>query len=336
MLSGYMNFESYVVMIFRKEKQITLQQLQYVLTIAQEGSITKAAHVLYKSQPNISNAIHELEEELQIQIFKRTPNGVLLTPEGEEFLIQADAIIEQVNSLKKKYSPDNSETFRFRISISRSSYIVRGISEWLNHTVDSGAPLDLHILETNTNRVIENVSSGHADLGIIRIPSEQSDSYKTLLKSKNISMQILMEFPLRIVFKKDHPLSRYQDIPYEKLEPYTEIIHGDDRVLAIQKSQINPGPDMKHKKRKIYVYDRGSQINLLENIKDSYMWVSPIPLDMLNDYDMVLKDCSFATIKNQDILIYRSSQNHALVKECREYLTKYVKEILKSIETREK
>ncbi len=54
---------------------MTLQQLQYVLTIAQEGSITKAAHVLYKSQPNISNAIHELEEELQIQIFKRTPKG---------------------------------------------------------------------------------------------------------------------------------------------------------------------------------------------------------------------------------------------------------------------
>lgn len=75
LLSGYMNFESYVVMIFRKEKQMTLQQLQYVLTIAQEGSITKAAHVLYKSQPNISNAIHELEEELQIQIFKRTPKG---------------------------------------------------------------------------------------------------------------------------------------------------------------------------------------------------------------------------------------------------------------------
>lgn len=316
---------------------MTLQQLQYVLTIAQEGSITKAAHVLYKSQPNISNAIHELEEELQIQIFTRTPNGVHLTPEGEELLLEADSITRQVKELKQKYSPKQDDAFRFRISISRSSYIIRGISEWLNHTVDTSIPLDLHLLETNNNRIIENISSGQADLGIIRIPSVQSAVCQDMLRSRNISMQILLEFPLRIVFKKEHPLNQYQDIPYEKLEPYTEIIHGDDRVLAIQKSQINPGPDMKYKKRKIYVYDRGSQINLLENIEGSYMWVSPIPLDMLEDYDMVLKDCSFATITNQDVLIYRSSnKNHPLVKRCCNYLKRYAKELSENIENREK
>lgn len=314
---------------------MTLQQLQYVLAVAQEGSITKAARALFKSQPNISNAIRELEEELNIQIFARTPNGVSLTPEGEEFLVQASSITQQVKRLENQYRRDGKEELNLRISIARSSYMIRGISQWIDRNLQGDRPVSIHLAETNTNRVIQEVCSGAADLGIIRIPGNQLDQYNRLLKENRLIAETLMVFPLRIVFREDHPLSRYENIPYEELAAYTEIIHGDDQVPAIQKTQINPGL-LPEKHRKVYVYDRGSQINLLENVRGSYMWVSPIPPDMLEMYHMVLKDCSFATVENRDILIYRrENRKHAAIRDCIKYLTAFAQELQKSAEGRE-
>lgn len=317
---------------------MNLQQLQYVLTIAQEGSFTKASHVLFKSQPSISNAIKELEEELHIQIFNRSFDGVYLTPEGEEFVKQASNIIEQVQTLKTNFQKKRKEnSFSFKVSISRSSYMIRALSYWIDQNIDENIPLHITLQETNTNKVIEDINSGQSELGIIRIPKEQQYLYDKLLEKRNIKQHILMEFPLRLVFKKDHPLCKYEDVPYEMLEPYTEIIHGDDSILAIQKAQINSSALMQHKKRKIYVYDRGSQINLLENIKHAYMWVSPIPLDMLEASDMVLKDCSFAKTINRDILIFRTeNKEKPHIKNCITYIEQFVKELQESIEKRKK
>ena len=77
---------------------MNLQQLRDILTIAREGSITKASRVLFKAQPNLSNMLREVEDELQITIFERTPTGVTLTPQGERFAAQASGILTQTES----------------------------------------------------------------------------------------------------------------------------------------------------------------------------------------------------------------------------------------------
>lgn len=308
---------------------MTLQQLQYILTIAHEGSITKASQVLYKSQPNISKAVKELENELHIHIFKRTSKGVQFTPEGEEFLLKAENIVKQFNQLQNQYQQDCGKTFR--ISIARSSYMIRGLSRWINNTFEDEERLTIHLVETNTNQVIEDISSGQSDLGIIRISANQQEILDILLEQKYIVQKQLMEFPLYLVFKKEHPLSQYNIVPYDSLKKYTEIIHGDDRILAFQHEQMNSFVHADNEKRKVYVYDRGSQINLLENIKDAYMWVSPIPVDMLKSYDMVLKQCDQTVSKNRDILIYRqANSNIDYINECSAYLIEFASQLKNS------
>ena len=65
---------------------MTLQQVLYALTIQECGSMNKAAEKLYIVQPTLTAAIQELESEMGITIFMRTNKGVIVTPEGEEFL----------------------------------------------------------------------------------------------------------------------------------------------------------------------------------------------------------------------------------------------------------
>ena len=73
---------------------MTLQQLRYAVTIADMKSMNKAASELFVSQPALSNTIHDLEEELQIEIFLRTNRGIVVTTEGEEFLSYARQMVE--------------------------------------------------------------------------------------------------------------------------------------------------------------------------------------------------------------------------------------------------
>ena len=82
---------------------MTLQQLKYVITVAEKGTVSEAAKTLFISQPSLTNAIKELENELQIEIFIRTNKGVIVSNEGEEFLGYARQIIEQTQLLEDKY-----------------------------------------------------------------------------------------------------------------------------------------------------------------------------------------------------------------------------------------
>lgn len=289
---------------------MTLQQLEYVLTIAKEGSITKAATRLFKAQPNISNAIHELEHELDIQIFERTANGTHLTPAGEAFLPRAENILRQADQLKAMFHQKNAEVFTFQIAISRSSYITSAISDWLRSSITNSAPMEIFLHETNTHTVINSVTNMEADLGIIRIPLSQQDYFHNLFSEQKLIHQDLLQFPLRLCIKADHPLAAYDDIPYEELHKYTEIVHGDDRLTIVRQTQINGAiTDCRDRSRRcIYVYDRGSQISLLDELENAYMWVSPIPEHLLKRYGMVLKVCSYAQNINKDIVIYKEER----------------------------
>lgn len=321
---------------------MTLQQMEYVLAIAQEGSMTKAARKLYKAQPNISNAIQELESELHISIFERSSKGMILTPEGEEFIGQANDIVQQTKRLQNYFCQrETTAELMFRIAVARSSYMTTAVSEWINNTFsENQMSMQVHFTETNTNKVIEAVASGHAELGIIRIPSDYQNFYNSILENKRLFQKTLMEFPMRIVLKKDHPLASCQDISYEQLAEYTEIIHGDDQFPIIKQAQINKSVMEQDQKlalnrKQVFVYDRGSQISLLDKIKDSYMWVSPIPLYMLDMFGMIIKDCSYAENMNSDIIISKYDQRHVPhVQNCMNYLLSFAEKLQYEVEHR--
>lgn len=98
-----------ILNIIQAGKSMTLQQLKYIVTVAQTGTITEAAGKLYISQPSLTNAIHELEKEMNITIFNRTNKGISVSKEGEEFLSYARQILDQAAILEDKYKGDMVE-----------------------------------------------------------------------------------------------------------------------------------------------------------------------------------------------------------------------------------
>ena len=81
-----------------------MKQLEYLIKIAECGSISKAAQELYISQPSLTKAISSLEEEFHVQLLLRKPRGVELTIEGKSFLHYARSVVTAANALESNFS----------------------------------------------------------------------------------------------------------------------------------------------------------------------------------------------------------------------------------------
>lgn len=301
-----------------------LQQLEYVIAIAQEGSITAAAKKLYQAQPNISIALKELESEIGMQIFWRTPNGMVLTPEGEDFLIRAKEIVESMHSLEDDYSNRADDTVSLRIESTISSYVAPALGIWINSFAETDK-ISIHLTETVTNKIIENVSGGRADIGIIRIPSSQLGVYAEQLKSRKLSCRTVTEYTMKLLMRADHPLAKYDDVPFEELKNYVQILHGDDELSVFGRNCVNPEYSEDTQNRLLYVYDRGSKMSLMNTVKNAYMWVSPVPKQAFPENSVVAKKCSYANIRMRDLVICKkSSENNRLIKEFIEFMAGFV------------
>ena len=306
-------------------------QLKYVIAIAQEGSMNKAARKLFVAQPNISRALRDLEKELQITIFIRTPQGMQLTPIGEQFIFKAQSIVNETDQLYKL--GQNNRNSLFCISLTRSSYLMDAISKWINDMGHDELPVHMHFKETNNYDILEDVSLGRSNLGIIRFDSSKQRMYDEILASRNLLSEELISAQMRVTMRADHPLSRYSDIPYRELKKYTEIVHGDDIFPIsslhsdISLSGVNHQTEQTQAHR-IYVYDRGSLIMLLHKLKNAYMWTSPLPKEQLGLYYMVIRSCSFATNVMRDVLVCNPRESgNPLVSSCIHALKQYAKQL---------
>ncbi len=301
---------------------VTLQQMKNILTIAQEGSITKASRVLFRAQSNLSSMVREVEEELGITIFDRTPSGVKLTLQGEQFVACAADVLDKMEKLEQ-IGKKPEEIYSMGFSVCRASYCVYALSEWMNHTLDAATKLSFHLHETNADEAIEQVLCGESALGIIRLPLFYENYYRQKLDQKGLCCSRLMEFTMMLIMRDNHPMSLLPAISQEDLYRYTEIVHGDQQSLALSMARINP---LLHgtPPRRIYVYDRGSQIDLLQRLPGAYMWVSPIPLDMVDSYGMCIRSCSLSTVANLDLLIWRREMmERPEILDCGDFLRRY-------------
>lgn len=297
-----------------------MQQLEYIIAIAQAGSITAAAKNLYQAQPNISIALKELETEIGMQIFWRTPNGMILTPEGEEFLVRAKDIVESMHGLEADYTNRVEEGITLRISAVRSAYIAGVLGDWVNE-LDKDDKLSLRFYETNTNKAIDDVNSGKSDIGIIRIPESQYDVYIEQMSSRRFFIRPLISFMMQPVMSTEHPLADREEVSLADLENYPEIVHADDEMKSFEKNYIDCECEAKNLKR-IYVQDNGSKMIFLQKIKDSYMWAAPGSGNMPKGKTSITSvKCSDAVMRTVDIMICKkSSENNRPVKVCMDYL----------------
>ena len=275
--------------------------LNYALEIERVGSISQAAQNLYMAQPNLSKAIRELEKELGFTIFKRTAKGVSPTEEGTEFLYHARQIMEQVGAVERISQRIGTDKLKYKISIPRGSYIVDGFTSFLSE-LELEKGMEVTINETNALGTISNVADRGYNLGIIRYQMLDETHYLTMLKNNHLTYETIWEFEYVLVMSKNHPLANKETITPEDLSEYTKITHGDIELPHVRR--INHEAEMTPR-NVIYVYERGSQFDLLTNVPTTYMWVSPIPQKLLNKLQLVQRICRAEDNLYKDVMIFR-------------------------------
>lgn len=284
---------------------MNLLHLKYAVEVAKAQSINKAAENLYMNQPNLSRAIKELEETLGISIFNRTSKGITVTPQGDEFLLYATNILRQVDEVENIYKQGKVEKQKFSVSVPRASYISAAFVEFSKH-IDQTKPGEIFYKETNAIRAINNILESDYKLGIIRYQQIFDDHFKDLLSEKGLDSELICEFSYIAVMAKSNPLSSKEDLDYADLSNFIEIAHADPFVPSLPLSQIKEEEYIDAIDKRIFVFERGSQFDLLQNVPNTFMWVSPIPQNTLDKYDLIQIPCKSNKRIYRDVLIYRN------------------------------
>lgn len=283
---------------------MNLMHIKYAVEVANEGSINKAAEKLYVGQPNLSRAIKELEASLGVKIFERSAKGMGLTSDGETFIRYAKTILRQVDEVESIFNGSGSVKKRFSISVPRASYISDAFARF-SHSLTNEAEAEIIYKETNSLRAIKNILHEDYKLGIIRYAENYDKYFKTMLDEKDMQYEMITEFSYVLAMSRDNPLASAKKITFDALKDYIEIAHADPYVPSLPLSQVRKEELPDNIGRRIFVFERASQFELLSENPETFMWVSPIPQKLLDRYDLVQIPCEENKKIYKDILIYK-------------------------------
>lgn len=237
---------------------MTLQQLKYIVTAAECGTISEAAKQLFISQPSLTNAIKEIEEEMQISIFHRTNKGITVSNEGDEFLAYARQVLEQANLLEEKYKNTKKQSPRFSVSSQHYSFAVNAFVDVIR-TFDRDH-YDFTLRETQTYEIIEDVSHLKSEVGILYLSNKNREIIKKFIKQNNLVFQPLFTAKPHVFISSSHPLAHKKELTLDDLEnyPYLSFEQGDYNSFYFSEEILS---DMGRRKN-IKVRDRATLFNL--------------------------------------------------------------------------
>lgn len=285
---------------------MNLIDLEFVIEVERQGSISKAAKELFVAQPNLSKVIKDLEKEFGILIFKRTSKGVVATNEGQCFIQKAKIIMNDVTSLQSEFIETAIMKEKLKISVPRASYITHAFTQYIN-TIPKERQISISFEECNSITAINNILFLKYGLGIIRYEKKYEEYFLSFLQLKGLEHESILEFDYQLLVSAKCSLVQCDVITEEVLDQYIEIIHGDTRLPGGEYLGIlSKEKDRSDKPRKIYVYERGSQFDLLTMVPDTYMWVSPMPRETLERYGLAQIKCNFESKRMKDSLIYKA------------------------------
>ncbi|MCF0127134.1 MAG: LysR family transcriptional regulator [Pseudobutyrivibrio sp.] len=197
---------------------MTLTQLQYAVAIADTKSMNKAANELFVSQPALSGAIKELEEELATQIFIRSNKGIVVTIEGEEFLRYARQMVELGKLVDERFVNKSVLKKKFSVSMQHYSFAVEAFIE-LAKSFEVGE-YELAVHETKTHEVIDNVKNYRSELGVIYKDEFNEKAIQKILDENELEFIPLYECGISVYISKNHPLASREMISLEELSEY--------------------------------------------------------------------------------------------------------------------
>lgn len=238
---------------------MTLQQLRYIIIIVNCGSISEAAKQLYITQPSLSNAVKELEQEYNISIFNRTSKGISLSPDGSEFLSYARQILEQTDLMEQHYL--DKKPLKRICSISTQHYAF-AVNAFVNLvSMQENDEYEFTLRETRTHEIIEDVKNFRSELGILYLNDFNEKVMKKLFKESGLIFHPLFEASPHVFISSSHPLSLREFVTMEDLKPYPFLAfeQGENNSFYFSEEILSTVP----RKKIIYVSDRATLFNLL-------------------------------------------------------------------------
>ena len=197
---------------------MTLQQLNYIITISETGSFNKAADKLYVSQPSLTSAVKELEKEIGILIFNRSGRGVTVTNDGAEFLQYANQVVGQFDILTEKYSAKGNIKKKFGVSAQHYSFAVKAFVDMVKRF--DTAKYEFAIRETKTAEVISDVANLRSEIGILYLNDFNRKAILKLLNANGLEFTALTKCHPFVYLWKGHPLAKKKSIRFEDLADY--------------------------------------------------------------------------------------------------------------------
>ena len=260
---------------------MTLQQLKYALTIARSGSINEAAKQLFISQPSLSETIRELESEVGFDIFLRSNRGIVITPEGEEFLSYAGQVTEQFGLLESKYI-DKKTREKFSVSTQHYTFAVKAFVETVKQFGMEQYEFAVH--ETTTASVIENVKDFKSEIGVLCENDFNEQVLNKMFKENGLEFVELFQCNTFVYLWAGHPLAKQDVISMEELDEYPCLSFDQGKNSSLYLAEeMNSTYEYR---RLIKANDRATLLNLMRGL-NAYTLCSGIICEDLNGDEYV-------------------------------------------------
>jgi len=255
---------------------MTLQQLRYITVIADSGSMNEAAKKLFISQPSLSGAVKEMETELGFDIFLRSNRGIVITPEGEDFLGYARQVIAQYELLNSRFIEKQVKK-RFSVSMQHYSFAVKAFVEVVKqYGLDS---YEFGVYETRTNEVIENVRNFKSEIGILYLNDFNENVLRKMFHENDLEFYELFDCDTYVYLWEHHPLAKQDVISIEELEEYPCLAFDQGKTASLFLAEEQLGEY--DYKRLIKANDRATMLNLMMSL-NAYTLCSGIISEELN------------------------------------------------------
>lgn len=266
---------------------MTLQQLKYIVTVAETGNITEAAKRLFISQPSLTKSIHELEKEMQITIFNRTNKGVTISNDGDIFLSYARQVLEQTNLLEEKFLNKKEQRSKFSVSCQHYSFAVNAFVDVIREF--DGAKYDFTLRETQTYEIIEDVSRLKSEIGILYTSSKNEEFILKLIKQNGLKFEELFVAKPHVFISSKHPLADRTILTLDDLEnyPYLSFEQGEYNSFYFSEEILST----LDRNKNIKVRDRATLFNLVIGL-NGYTVSSGVISKELNGKNIIAKPLS--------------------------------------------
>lgn len=261
---------------------MTLQQMKYLIRIAETGSFSRAATELYVSQPSLTGAVKELEREIGLTIFHRTGRGVTLTNEGADFLTYVRGVYQPYEELQERYAKGAGHKKKFSVSAQHFSFAVKAFVETVKHA--DSAEYEFAVRETRTHTVIDDVAGLRSEIGILQLTDFNRQILGKMFRSGHLAFHPLLRCDACVYVWRGHPLAGEASITFDMLRDYTCISYdqGEDSSFYFAEEILSTN----EYSRTIKVSDRATVLNLMVGL-NGYTLCPGIICEELNGSEYV-------------------------------------------------